>query len=297
MGAIALWATIALGLAISALSYSVAHVTGPQPPLSCLSVVECLPPLPTTPNGSAMTCPAGPIPDTSCFPLRIESVNGIPPDASGNFTIVAGTNIQVNPNVNGIVINTTDAASLSMLGVTGATLLGTNTTCITPLLPSCYDISNQACVSGPLASNCLPNTAHFGTLTVDNLIVANGSVTSTDYSSTAFIGDAFVNGTMTCTGNGTVDNGCLQLGGYTCPVGVPLADSCIPASLVFYDLSVTHITTVNDVVCAGNALPASCIPVVLDGSATPSKYPTTPSTEGIWYAQMPRLGVKPLRRL
>ncbi len=153
-----------------------------------------------------------------------------------------------------------DALSLSMLGVSGATMLGTNTTCVAPLMPSCYDISNQACLSGTLASNCIPSVLHITTLTVDYLTVLNGSSVSVDYANSSFFGSVSVNGTLACTGAGMIDNGCLNLGGYTCPVGVPLADSCIPASLIFYDASVTNNLTVNTVTCAGGALPGTCIP-------------------------------------
>jgi len=151
------------------------------------------------------------------------------------------------------------ALSLSMLGISGTTLLGTNTTCIAPLLPSCYDISNQACLGGALSANCIPSSLHLHNLLVDNLVVINGSVSTTFVNSSIF-GDVTVNGTLSCSGNGTISNGCLNLGGYTCPVGVPLADSCIPASLSFLNMDVTNNLTVNAVTCAGGALADTCIP-------------------------------------
>lgn len=169
------------------------------------------------------------------------------------------------------------ALSLTMLGVSGTTLLGTNTTCIHPLLPSCYDISNQACFGGALSANCIPSSLHLTNLVVDNLIVVNGSI-SVDYVNSSFFGDVTVNGTtplvcisyiskhligtLSCTGNGSVSNGCLNLGGYTCPVGVPLADSCIPATLAFLDLSVTNTLNVVGplVTCGGGTLTDMCIP-------------------------------------
>jgi len=179
------------------------------------------------------------------------------------------------------------ALSLSTLTISGDTLLGQNTSCIMPLLPSCYDISNQQCVGGPLAGNCLPPNAAFNSLVVGTLTVLNGTSNGTSLNNT-FLGDTFLNGSLTCVGNGSISNGCLNLGGYTCPMGQPLAESCIPASLVQYDMTVTNNLTVVGplVTCAGGFLSASCIPpdpVVLDANATLLKYPDASNTKGVWY--------------
>ncbi len=206
------------------------------------------------------------------LPVSVFVVSGSPVTSSGTLsgslvTQVANTvwagptgGPNANPTFRALVdADIPDALSITMLTVSGATLLGTNTTCVSPLLPSCYDISNQACMAGPLAANCVPNDLHLTSLIVDNLIVVNGTI-SVDYVNSSFFGSVSVNGTLSCSGNGTVSNGCLNLGGYSCPMGVPLADSCIPASLVFYDLAVTNTLTVNSVTCSGGAISDSCIP-------------------------------------
>lgn len=152
------------------------------------------------------------------------------------------------------------AQTLTSLSVTGSTFLGSNTSCIAPLLPSCYDISSQVCAQGPLSSNCMPSSIHFTTLTVDYLMVLNGSQINMDYANYSYLGSVLIDGPLTCSGNGTVSNDCLQLGNYTCPMGMPLAESCIPASLVMYDLSVVNNLTINQITCAGPVLPNSCLP-------------------------------------
>ncbi len=185
-----------------------------------------------------------------------------------------------------------NALSLTMLTVAVDTLLGSNTSCVVPLLPSCYDISNQQCVGGPLGGNCLPPSAAFDNLIVGTLTILNGTSNNGTFLNNTFLGDTFLNGTLMCVGSGSISSACLNLGGYTCPMGVPLAESCIPASLVMYDVSVTNNLTVNTVTCAGGPLPANCIPfgnVVMDNLATPT-YPTSPQTEGVWYGPGAKAG-------
>ncbi len=162
-----------------------------------------------------------------------------------------------------------NALSLTMLTVSGDTLLGANTSCVMPLLPSCYDISGQQCVGGPLAGNCLPPSAAFDNLIVGTLTILNGTSNNGTVLNNTLLGDTFLNGTLSCVGSGSISSSCLNLGGYTCPMGMPLAESCIPASLVQYDMSVTNNLTVNMVTCAGSPLPSNCIPS-LDASTITS---------------------------
>lgn len=167
------------------------------------------------------------------------------------------------------------ALSLSMLTVTGDTLLGSNTSCLMPILPSCYDISNQQCVGGPLGSNCLPSSATFNDLVVGTLTILNGTTSNGTSLNNTVLGNTSLNGTLTCVGSGSVSSTCLSLGGYSCPMGMPLGESCIPASLVQYDMSVTNNLTVNNVICAGSPLPSSCIPTLNASTITTGILPVS----------------------
>lgn len=176
-----------------------------------------------------------------------------------------GSNIVVTNVGQDVFISTTSSVAFSTLAVSESTLLGTNTTCITPLQPSCYDISGQTCTT-PVSGTCLPADATFTNLSVHNLTIFGGALEVPLGNQTSLaVQDLYVdrehlNGNLTCEGGGAIDNGCLNLGGYSCPLGHPLADSCIPASLVQYDQTVTHQLTVNLVTCSGPALPLPCFP-------------------------------------
>jgi trimeric autotransporter adhesin len=178
------------------------------------------------------------------------------------------------------------ALSLSTLVVSGDILLGGNTSCIQPILPSCYDLSNQQCMGGPLGANCLPQNAMFNNLVVGTLTITNGTVNNNGtVLNNTFLGDTLLNGTFSCVGSGVIGNTCVDLGDYTCPMGHPLAESCIPASLVQYDMTVTNNLTINKLTCAGSPIPTNCFPadmVVMDANATP-KYPDNTNTKGMWF--------------
>ncbi len=153
------------------------------------------------------------------------------------------------------------AQSFTTLSVSQTTFLGTNTTCVNPLMPSCYDISLQSCPGGALQQNCLPATAFFDNLVVNTLTVNSGTQTSTGIqnSSAAVLTSLALDGPMICSSNGSIPQGCYDLSGYVCPNGSPLSDSCIPASLSFADLTSTNTITVNNVQCAGPPLPSACV--------------------------------------
>lgn len=183
-----------------------------------------------------------------------------------NITSTPGSNMMVTHVDETLYVATTHGVVFETLAVTGDVLLGSNTSCMQPLLPSCYDISAQTC-SRPLDGSCLPPDATFNNLMVHNFTLVNmtqldvpiGNQTAL-YVDELFVNNEYINGTLTCTGGGSVENGCLNLGNYSCPLGSPLADSCIPASLVQYDQTVTHELTVNLVTCTGPPLPDACLP-------------------------------------
>lgn len=145
-----------------------------------------------------------------------------------------------------------------MLTVSGDTLLGNQTSCIKPLLASCIEIGGRDCDT-PVGQSCMPTNVTFDTATINNLIVLNSS---TIIVSDLIIGNAttyedfnvvnlHLTGQQSCMGLGAIGNECLNLGGYVCPMGVPLSESCIPATMIFYDLSATNNLNVNQMTCLG----------------------------------------------
>jgi hypothetical protein len=174
------------------------------------------------------------------------------------------------------------ALSLTTLAVTQATMLGTTTTCMSPLAASCYDISSQSCASGPLDGNCLPANPTFGTVTARELVLLNNTVINAQVADQEILSIGYLSvnqtlalaaeATMTCAGGiETIAQNCFSLAGKTCPMGQPVSESCIPDSLVFLDATVTNTLTVNELACAGGAFNASCIPVIsIEGGGTNS---------------------------
>lgn len=216
------------------------------------------------------------VPNGTC----IESINGI---SAPNIDLVAGVNIVITPDPGASAVDvatTTDLVNITMLAVTQDTLLGNHTSCAAPLLPSCLDISGQMCMT-PLDASCWPANATFDTLYVRTLILENDtlSVQTCDLGTSIEVdvltaNDVMLNGTMTCTNPAQgVSNDCLHLGGYSCPMGMPLDDSCIPASLTFYDLSVTNQLNLNLVSCV-SPLDTACFPALV-GDVTGALSSTT----------------------
>lgn len=151
--------------------------------------------------------------------------------------------------------------NLQGLAVADSTLLGTNTSCKTPLMPSCYDISHQSCAAGPLSTNCMPANVHFQSITADFLTVFNGTQLSAgSYANNTVLNTLLLNGTTTCAPGITIDNACFELGGQTCAMGNPLSESCIPASLVMQHMTVLNNLTLNNVICLGPTFDNACLP-------------------------------------
>ncbi len=195
----------------------------------------------------------GPGSGTLAFDLVIKNAN----------TVWAGpaTGAPAQPTFRSLVnADIPSTLALSGLSVSGSTLLGSATSCITPLLPSCYDISSQSCPTGSLSANCIPSTLHLNSLVVDSLTILNGSISEASFTNNSFLGDVSLNGTFMCDTTGSISQNCLNLGGFSCPMGMPLAESCIPASLVMQNVAVLNNLTVNNVYCNGPPIQDSCIP-------------------------------------
>lgn len=220
----------------------------------------------------------GVIPGLYASPTMIVDIQGRVLNLTNGTTgeiVQAGSNIIVTLIPGGVSIATTDAISVTNFAVSGATVLGSNTTCTMPLMPSCYDISGQSCTS-PLLSNCISPDLILNNLLVHNLTLINATTLNVPignqtaiYTDYLFVNNTIQSGPFTCSGSGSISNACLALGGYNCPLGLPLADSCIPASLPFYDVAVTNQLSVNQVVCLGGPLNTSCI-TPLGGDVTGS---------------------------
>lgn len=188
------------------------------------------------------------------------------PNQLGAVCVNSGTGLSGGQCVtlgSNMTLSVTQAQTFTTLSVSQTTLLGTNTTCIAPLLPSCYDISLQSCPGGSLQQNCFPANAFFDNLVVNNLIVNNSTLNGggggIQNSTAAVLTSLALDGPMICSVNGSVPQSCFDLSGYVCPNGLPLSDSCIPASLAFADLTSTNTLTVNNVQCSGPHLPNSCV--------------------------------------
>ncbi len=212
--------------------------------------------------------------DLECYGERIKTINLIGPSLpSLNFDMLSGQNIMIDPLLHGVSVRTTDAVSVMQFSVSGATMLGMNTSCMKPLLPSCYDISGQQC-STPLGNNCFPSIATFDTLIANNLILLNGTtipvaeINTTNLAINTLVAqDIILTDSMTCSNSSIVAQSCLNLGGYSCPFGEPLADSCFPANMTFYDAAITHEISLNLVQCLGPPMPLGCFPF-LSGDVT-----------------------------
>lgn len=214
-----------------------------------------------------ITAPNVPI-NNSC----VTAINGVVPDnTSFNVDILPGKNILITPDQTSYSVNistTTSLINVTMLAVQGDTLLGYQTTCIVPMLPSCLDISGQSCTGGALDNSCLPANATFDTLFVRNIQLENGTnivgtchfTNDTVQVLSTTTENLFLSGSFSCANATTeIPHSCLNLSGYTCPMGMPLTDSCIPANLTFYDMSVTHTLNVNLVQCGSPLSATTCL--------------------------------------
>jgi hypothetical protein len=159
-----------------------------------------------------------------------------------------------------------ETLSATDLTVSGSTFLGNTTSCVAPLQASCYEISNQQCSMGALAANCIPLNLVLNSITANNLIVLNdtilGSVLSQEFLNVTelIMGSVLLEDSMQCTGNGTISQDCFSIAGKTCPMGMPVSESCIPANLIFNNVGVTSNLTINNLVCNGGVVPDTCVP-------------------------------------
>lgn len=194
----------------------------------------------------------------------VQRVNGVTPDAGAGGEIHLqtwpGSNILIGP---GVDIRLTQAIVVASLDVEH-TVFGSSTSCVRPLSTGCLDISSQSCTAQmPLIGSCMPNNATFDTLHVRHaIIVVLGNETELPANATLntthlFVTDnATVTGVITCQSGVLVDNGCVALGEYNC--STPLDANCIPTSIPFYDVTVTHTLNTNETQCLGPPLDASC---------------------------------------
>lgn len=183
----------------------------------------------------------------------------------GNVVAPLG-NIQVTKLPGEIQLRLANTVNLVGLSVAGTTLLGNSTSCSAPLAASCYDISNQGCPAGPLSGNCVPDDITIDTITVTHLTVLNttdlGTVVNQEHLNvTNFITDHLtLNSDMMCPGNASISQDCFDISGKQCSSGNPIDQSCLPASLVVTDLTVTNNLTVNTVTCSGGIFSDECTP-------------------------------------
>lgn len=160
--------------------------------------------------------------------------------------------------------------TLAALTVTGPASLGTSTTCAAPLSAPCYDISGQSCPGGFLHSNCINpdlvlNTLTVNTLTANDILLLNGTVTVTGVSNFEVINATSIttqsitlSGSMMCNPLDTISQDCYDISGISCTS--PISAQCFPINLTLADLAVTNNLEVNNVACLGTPLGNDCIP-------------------------------------
>jgi hypothetical protein len=211
---------------------------------------------------AAPNIPTGPIVET------IDLVTGSPEAGNIDFVTPIGSNLLIIAD--GPRINMTAAIVVNTLTVTETTQFGINTSCVRPLDASCYNISGQSCsANNALGQSCLQLNASIANVTVDGtfhcLNCANASslnttqnLTYTDLTlSMLYVTQsAQLHNNWTCSGPGIADN-CFDLSQTTCPNG-PWAASCIPSSLIWYNLDVIDTLRVNNTQCLGPPIPRSC---------------------------------------
>ena len=212
-------------------------------------------------NTNNMTCTQ--TLNVSCFGNRVTSINQV---NANDFDFVSGDN---NIVISGsVIVDTAENISVSMLQVNNTLQLNGATTCNAPLMASCYNIGSEStCSTGFIDSSCLPQNVVVESLTVNNeLNVESGVVMGAFLQNvTNLVTDELqvttqfvqANGTMTCATPSTGD--CVDLNGYSCPMGTPLDASCIPSNLILDDTSVTNNLNVNNLVCAGQVFNSSCL--------------------------------------
>lgn len=178
--------------------------------------------------------------------------------------------------------------TLAALTVTGPASLGTSTTCAAPLSAPCYDISGQSCPGGYLNTNCINpdltlNTLMVNSITANEITLLNGTITVEGLSNfesinttTLYVNDIQLFGSMTCSPQDTISQNCYDISGITCMA--PISSNCFPINITVADASVTNLLEVNNVVCLGGTLGSDCIP------------PRIRSINGIFPSATPTLG-------
>ena len=256
-----LWVLI-LAIAIVAFVLSIVDYTRDTNLQGCVSDGSCL-------GGNASFNFLSAVHFNGTAASGISTINHISPDVMLNFQVNGGQNIAIVPGSSSITVETTNAIAVTSLAVSGATTLGTGTSCSQPLLPSCYNISSTSC-SSPINVNCIQQALTLPSLIVTNLTVLGNATTipSTNQTS-AYIDyltalNTIFEGPVTCSAPGEIAQTCINLAGYVCPSGQPLSESCIPDSQIFANATVTNLLTVNNVICNGPTLPSSCIGDLFD---------------------------------
>jgi hypothetical protein len=190
-----------------------------------------------------------------------------------------------------------DTLTLSYLAVSNSTVLGNGTSCLSPLLPSCYTIGGATCNGVALGQACLPQNLVVNVLNAVDIILTGSNasilVRSVQASSNITVQNLVSNEThfidsVTCAA--PMNNTCFDLAGYVCPMGSPLPDACLPDNLDFSTLSAqTQLNLNGAFTCqAGEPLDyATCIPgtssnvpntlVKLDGSGNFAAATITPT--------------------
>ena len=175
-----------------------------------------------------------------------------------------GISVQTGPG--SLNIDMTSAPTFATLNVNGTTTLGTYTTCANALQPSCLAISGLSCPAGALSANCIPTSGlYFTDLTVDVLTINNytSQVTVEIFNGTSvsvdqlYVNNVLLVDSLTCTGNGTISQSCIDISQKECPGG-SLGESCMPTSLVLSTLQVTGNFTSNGMHCVGGTIDDSC---------------------------------------
>jgi hypothetical protein len=161
-----------------------------------------------------------------------------------------------------------DALTLSYLAVSNSTVLGSGTSCLSPLLPSCYAISGASCNGVPVGQGCMPSNIMVDTLNAVDVILSGSNasiviqavqITGNITTQTLASNETYFLQNVTCAS--PINGGCLDLAGSVCPMGKPLPTACLPTSLNFSMLSVqTNLLLNNSFTCASPLDDATCVP-------------------------------------
>jgi hypothetical protein len=175
-------------------------------------------------------------------------------------TVTGGSGISVQLGSGSIHVSATGV--FPSLSVSGTTVLGNSTVCLSPMDGSCMHLSNQACPLGPLSVNCIPSTGiTLQDLTVTNLYVLNstqfGQIIQLN-TTILEVNTLILDNTMRCLSNASISQGCIDISQMGCPAG-PLQNSCIDKNQIFNNVQLTGTFT-----CPGGTIDVSCLPTSVD---------------------------------